>query len=203
MELFSKVPICTAFSGGSRSPVRRGANPSGGANIRFCQIFQKNCMQLRNLWSVAGGGAHQPPPPPSTNGICHFTHKCVQKLENWFPFFLLSVFFSPPLSFALWNSDTSPTLRLNYKEASTSVWGGRGLERRVRTDIPFSWTRFWLHSNFFLLTTISFIFGNVEEEVKSFVCDQNCDPTEIPQGLLLLMTRGNTSGQSRISPKPT
>ena len=30
------------FRGGSSISRRRGANPPGGANIRFCQIFQKS-----------------------------------------------------------------------------------------------------------------------------------------------------------------
>ena len=34
------------------SPVGGGANPPGGANIWFCQIFQKlNCMKLRKFWA--------------------------------------------------------------------------------------------------------------------------------------------------------
>ena len=37
------------FRGGSRIPCRRGADPPGGTNIRFCRIFHKNCMQLKEF----------------------------------------------------------------------------------------------------------------------------------------------------------
>ena len=30
------------------------ADPGGGANLRFCQIFLKNSMKLRKLWAVGG-----------------------------------------------------------------------------------------------------------------------------------------------------
>ena len=33
-----------------------GANPPGGANIRFCQIFTKNCMKLKQFGPQSGEG---------------------------------------------------------------------------------------------------------------------------------------------------
>ena len=36
-------------SGGSRIFLRWGRQPSGGANVRFCQIFLKNCMKLKEF----------------------------------------------------------------------------------------------------------------------------------------------------------
>ena len=51
---------CSAsFSGGSKIPRRRGANPPGGADIRFCKNFETNCMKLRK---------NSPPPLRSATG---------------------------------------------------------------------------------------------------------------------------------------
>ena len=48
---------CTVadVSGGSRTSPRWGRQPTGGDNIRFCQIFQKNCMKLKEfrLWGTS------------------------------------------------------------------------------------------------------------------------------------------------------
>ena len=42
--------------------VGEGANPAGeGANIKNCQIFPRNCMKLRKLWSVGGDTPLDPP----------------------------------------------------------------------------------------------------------------------------------------------
>ena len=50
---------------------RRGADPPGrGANILICQVFPKNCMQLRKIWSVGGmGSARRGRPLGSASGI--------------------------------------------------------------------------------------------------------------------------------------
>ena len=39
------------FRGGSRILEGGANNPGGGgANIQFCQIFESNCMKLKNFW---------------------------------------------------------------------------------------------------------------------------------------------------------
>ena len=38
-----------------------GANSTGGANIRFCQIFPKNCMKLKEFGPPGGCASLVPP----------------------------------------------------------------------------------------------------------------------------------------------
>ena len=42
-----------------------GADPGfpvgGGANLRFCQNFPKNCMKLQKFWVVGGRAGSAPP----------------------------------------------------------------------------------------------------------------------------------------------
>ena len=53
-------------SGGSRISPRRGRQlpGGGGANIRFCQIFLKNCMKLKEFGPPWAGTRDTCPPPP-------------------------------------------------------------------------------------------------------------------------------------------
>ena len=54
-----------ALSGAdSGFPVGWDANPpGGGANLRFCQNFPKNCMKLQTFWAIGGKRAPGAPPP--------------------------------------------------------------------------------------------------------------------------------------------
>ena len=45
-------------------PVGRVPTYQGGTNIRFCHIFQKNCMKLRKFWAVGGCAPGVPPLDP-------------------------------------------------------------------------------------------------------------------------------------------
>ena len=71
--------------GGSRIPHRRGANPLGGTNIRFCQIFQK-LHEIEKFFS--GGGAHRRPLKSATE-LCSyyflfFIFDCDHLIFNYF-----------------------------------------------------------------------------------------------------------------------
>ena len=57
-------------------PIGGGADFPGGANLQFCQIFQKTCMKLRKFWAMGGEG-HQHTILPN------FPKKCMKLRTFW------------------------------------------------------------------------------------------------------------------------